>query len=311
MELLKDKSKDITTIVHKRKSKLYHAEHRAALAFIIIPVIGFLIFTMIPFFMSLYGSFTDWNGLGQMTFIGLTNYKNLVTDTYFWQTLGNTFYLMIGIPIGLILAFLLASALNRKIAGKNVFRVIYYIPVVSSLAAISILWQWAYNGDFGLVNQVLDIFGIEGPNWLQNVNTVKPAIIIMTVWKGLGYSMLLYLAAIQSVPRSFYEAAELDGASAFQRFKYITWPMVRPITFFLVVTNIIGGSQIFTEVNIMTPTGGPQYASATIVWYLWRQAFSNWKMGYASAMSVVLGILIFIITAIQFYINRKSDYKLD
>lgn len=295
----------------KSKSKLYNNEYRAAFLFILIPIIGFIIFTLFPFFVSLYGSFTDWNGIGQMNFTGLTNYKNLIKDPYFWKTLGNTFYLMLGIPVGLILSFLLASALNRKIVGKTFFRVIYYIPVVSSLAAISILWQWAYNGDFGLVNQALALIGVEGPNWLQNVNTIKPAIIIMTVWKGLGYSMLLYLAAIQSVPKTFYEAAELDGANALHRFKYITWPMVRPITFFLIVTNIIGGSQMFTEINIMTPTGGPQYSSATVVWYLWRQAFNNWKMGYASAISVVLGVLIFVITALQFHLNKRSDYKLD
>lgn len=303
--------KKVTTIKKVKKSNLYKSEHQAAFLFILIPIIGFVLFSMIPFFISLYASFTDWNGIGQMNFIGMKNYQNLIKDKYFWQTLSNTFYLMLGIPIGLMISFLLASALSRKIVGKTIFRVIYYIPVVSSLAAISILWQWAYNGDFGLVNQVLDLVGIEGPNWLQNVNTVKPAIIIMAVWKGVGYSMLLYLAAIQSVPRTFYEAAELDGASAFQRFRYITWPMVKPITFFLIVTNIIGGSQIFTEINIMTPTGGPQYASASVVWYLWRQAFSNWKMGYASAISVVLGIIIFIITALQFYMNRRSSYKLD
>lgn len=294
-----------------RKSSLYKAEHRVAFLFILIPILGFIIFALIPSLISLYASFTDWNGISQMNFIGLENYKKLFQDEYFWKTLGNTFYLMLGIPIGLVLSFLLASALSRKIKGRTIFRVIYYIPVISSLAAISILWQWAYNGDFGLVNQALNLIGVEGPNWLQNVNTVKPAIIIMTVWKGVGYSMLLYLAAIQSIPRTYYEAADLDGASAFQRFKYITWPMVKPITFFLVVTNIIAGSQIFTEINIMTPTGGPQYSSATVVWYLWREAFNNLNMGYASAIAVILGILIFFITVIQFYINRKSDYKLD
>ena len=148
----------------KSKSKLYNNEYRAAFLFILIPIIGFIIFTLFPFFVSLYGSFTDWNGIGQMNFTGLTNYKNLIKDPYFWKTLGNTFYLMLGIPVGLILSFLLASALNRKIVGKTFFRVIYYIPVVSSLAAISILWQWAYNGDFGLVNQALALIGVEGPN---------------------------------------------------------------------------------------------------------------------------------------------------
>lgn len=305
------------TISEKKKktffrhdSKLYREEHRAAFLMIIIPVIGFAIFTLIPLGYSIFASFTNWNGLGAMTFTGLRNFQLMIKDNYFWQTLGNTFYLMLGIPIGLILSFLLASALSRGLKGTTFFRVVYYIPVISSLAAIAIMWQWAYNGDYGLVNQVLALVGIKGPNWLQNVHTVKPAIIAMSVWKGLGYSMLLYLAAIQSVPKSFYEAADLDGANAFQKFKNITWPMCRPVTFFLIITNVIGGSQIFTEINIMTPTGGPEYSSATIVWYIWQKAFKNFQMGYASAMSMILGILIFIITALQFYVNRKSDYKL-
>ncbi|MBM7708900.1 carbohydrate ABC transporter permease [Enterococcus lemanii] len=246
-----------------------------------------------------------------MNFIGIANYKKMFRDDYFYKTLYNTAYLMLGIPIGLMLSFLLASALSRKIKGTTIFRTIYYIPVISSLAAISILWQWAYNGDFGLVNQVLAIFGIDGPNWLQNAATVKPAIIIMTVWKGLGYSMLLYLAAIQSVPKDYYEAAELDGASSIQKFKNITWPMVRPITFFLIVTNIIGGSQIFTEINIMTPNGGPKYSSATVVWYIWQKAFKNWQMGYASSMAVILAVIVFVVTALQFYMDRRSSYKID
>ncbi|WP_423189094.1 carbohydrate ABC transporter permease [Alkalibacterium sp. f15] len=304
-------SEGISTFTRKRKSNLFKNEHRYALIFVLPPVIGFMLFALVPLLISFYASFTNWNGLRQMSFIGLENYRNLFSDSYFWTTLGNTFYLMLGIPIGLTLSFLLALALNRKIPGKNTFRVIYYIPVVSSLAAISILWQWAYNGDFGLFNQALAYIGIDGPNWLQNTATIKPAIILMTVWKGLGYSMLLYLAAIQSVPRTFYEAASLDGASSFQRLVYITWPMVKPVTFFLIVTNIIGGAQMFTEINIMTPTGGPMYSSATLVWYLWQQAFNYWKMGYASAMSVVLGLLIFTITALQFYMDRKSSYKLD
>jgi multiple sugar transport system permease protein len=173
------------------------------------------------------------------------------------------------------------------------------------------MWQWAYNGDFGLINQVLDIFGIDGPNWLQNKDTVKPAIMIMTIWKGLGYSMLLYLAAIQSVPASLYEAAALDGANAFQKFRAITIPMVKPVTFFLVVTSIIGGAQVFIEVNIMTPEGGPEFSSATIVWYIWRQAFNYSDMGYASAMAITLGLLVFIVTAIQFRMNARNNFSVE
>ncbi|MFC5630330.1 MULTISPECIES: carbohydrate ABC transporter permease [Streptococcus] len=295
----------------KKKSNLYAHEHRVAFMFVILPVIGFLVFSLLPFLYSVYASLTDWNGLGRMNFIGLENFQRLVRDPYFYQTMGNTIFLMIGIPIGLLVSFALASALSRGIKGTTIFRTVYYIPVISSLAAISILWQWAYNGDFGLINQVLDIFGIDGPNWLQNPVTVKPAIILMTIWKGLGYSMLLYLAAIQSVPKTFYEAAELDGASPFQKFTNITWPMVRPVTFFLIVTNIIGGAQIFTEINIMTPTGGPKYSSATVVWYIWQKAFKNWQMGYASSMALVLAVIVFIVTAIQFWMNSRSEYTID
>lgn len=237
-------------------SSLYKNEHRVAFLMILPPVIGFLIFTLFPAAYAVFASFTDWNGIGQMNWVGLRNFQVMLTDNYFWKSLWNTFFMMIGIPIGLILSFILASALSRGLKGTTFFRTIYYIPVISSLAAIAIMWQWAYNGDYGLVNQVLALVGIKGPNWLQNVHTVKPAIVAMSVWKGLGYSMLLYLAAIQSVPQTFYEAAELDGANSWQKFKNITWPMCKPVTFFLVITNIIGGSQLFTEVNIMTPTGG-------------------------------------------------------
>lgn len=301
----------MSTVKAKKKSNLYAHEYRVAFMFVILPVIGFLVFSLLPFLYSIYASLTDWNGLGRMNFIGMENFQKLIHDPYFYKTMWNTLFLMLGIPIGLILSFALASALSRGIKGTTIFRTIYYIPVISSLAAISILWQWAYNGDFGLVNQVLDIFGIDGPNWLQNPTTVKPAIILMTVWKGLGYSMLLYLAAIQSVPKTFYEAAELDGATAFQKFRNITWPMVKPVTFFLIVTNIIGGSQIFTEINIMTPTGGPEYSSATIVWYIWQKAFKNWQMGYACSMALVLAVIVFAVTALQFWINSRSEYTVD
>lgn len=293
----------------RRTSTLYRREHRVTAAFIAPPLLGFLIFVIAPFLYSVYASFTNWNMLSSPTWVGFANYVQAFNDPYFLKSLYNTFFYMIGIPIGLVISLTLALAMNRRMPGQSFFRSIYYVPVVSSLAAVSILWQWAYNGDFGLVNQALAVFGIDGPNWLQDVRTVKPALIIMAVWKGLGYSMLLYLAALQSVPRTLYEAAELDGAGSFKRFLHITLPMVRPVTFFLVVTSIIGGSQIFTEINIMTPTGGPEFSSASVVWYIWRQAFSNLQMGYASAMAVLLGTLVFAITAFQFWLNARNSHE--
>ncbi|WP_379160912.1 carbohydrate ABC transporter permease [Paenibacillus sp. sgz5001063] len=293
------------------KSNLYRKEKIYGFLFILPPLLGLLIFTLYPMIYSIYGSFTDWDGLGQMNLIGLSNFKDLLTDELFHKALFNTLFMMLGIPIGIVLALLLALGLNRGVPGTTAFRVIYYVPVISSLAAVSIMWNWAYNGDYGLVNQFLDLFGISGPNWMANKFTVKPALIIMAVWKGVGYTMLLYLAALQSVSRSYYEAAELDGANGFKAFWHITWPMVRPVTFFIIVTNIIGGSQIFTEMNIMTPTGGPEYASASVVFYIWQKAFGNFQMGYASAMAVVLGFFIFVVTLIQFRMNEKQSFDVD
>jgi multiple sugar transport system permease protein len=301
----------MSTTTPVRRSRLHRREHRAALAMVAIPIVGFLVFTGYPLVFSVYASFTKWNGLSEPVFNGIANFVEMANDRYFWQAMGNTIFYMIGIPIGLVLSLLLALALNRKMRGTTFFRTVYYVPVISSLAAVAILWQWAYNGDFGLVNQVLALFGIDGPNWLQNPDTVKPAIIIMAVWKGLGYSMLLYLAALQSVPRHLYEAAALDGAGAFPQFRHITVPMLNPVTFFLVVTSIIGGAQIFIEINIMTPTGGPEFSSASIVWYIWQKAFNYLQMGYATAMSVVLGLLVFVVTAIQFRLNRRFQFSID
>lgn len=292
-------------------SRLHRSEHRWALAFVAAPVIGYLMFTLYPVGFAVYASLTNWNGLGVMRFVGLDNYVRLFSDANFLESLYNTFFYMLGIPIGLALSLALAVAMNRKIVGLTAFRTIYYVPVISSLAAIAILWQWAYNGDFGLVNQALALVGIDGPNWLASTFWAKPAIILMAIWKGLGFSMILYLAAIQSVPRSLYEAAQLDGADGWQRFRSITLPMVRPVTFFLVVTNVIAGAQLFTEINIMTPSGGPEYSTASAVWHIWRQAFRYQQMGYATAMAIVLGLLILVITLIQFRLNRRNSFDID
>ena len=292
-------------------SRLHRSENRWALAFVAAPVIGYLLFTLYPVGFAVYASLTNWNGLGVMRFVGLDNYVRLFSDANFLESIYNTFFYMIGIPIGLAVSLALAVAMNRKIVGLTAFRTIYYVPVISSLAAIAILWQWAYNGDFGLVNQALALVGIDGPNWLASTFWAKPAIILMAIWKGLGFSMILYLAAIQSVPRSLYEAAQLDGANGWQRFRTITLPLVRPVTFFLVVTNVIGGAQLFTEINIMTPTGGPEYSTASAVWHIWRQAFKYQQMGYATAMAIVLGLLILVVTLIQFRLNRRNSFDID
>lgn len=295
----------------QKSSGLHRDEKVWGGIFITPPVIGFALFALAPLMFSFYAAFTHWNGLSSPLFSGTANFERMMSDPQFWTALGNTLFLMLGIPIGLFISLLLAMALNRPLPGRAAFRVIYYLPGVSSVAAISILWQWALNGDFGLINQLLAMIGIEGPNWLNEKAWVKPALIIMGVWKGIGFSTLLYLAALQSVPRNLLEAAELDGAGVISRFRHITVPMLRPVTFFLVVTGIIGGAQMFAEINIMTPTGGPEFGSATIVWYIWQQGFQNLKLGYATAMSLVLGLMIFAVTAFQFWLNSRNVFTVE
>ncbi len=293
----------------KPKNKgLHYEESKTGYLFVLPPILGFFIFALGPLVFSVIAGFTDWNGLGSMHFVGFANYKEIFTDGRFWQSLWNTIYMMIGIPIGLILALLLALAMNRDMFGAKAYRVIYYIPVVSSVTAIAILWRWVYNGDYGLLNQILyDLFKIKGPNWLANESTVKISIVMMMVWKGLGYTILLYLAAIQAIPKSYYEAAQLDGANAFQILKNITVPLLKPITFFIVITGIIGGSQVYVEPSIMVDNGGPSYSAATIVYYLWQKAFKESRMGYACAVAWILAMFIFVVTFVQFRHNMKTD----
>lgn len=287
----------------KKMSKAAFKEHCHGLAFVAPPVIGFLIFMAFPIAFAFIASLTKWNGMNDMldNFVGFRNYIKLFTDEKFWKVLLNTIVYMIGIPIGMFLGILIAMGMNRKIKGIRVLRTMYYIPVISSLVAVSILWMWVFNYDFGVLNSIIKaISGQHGPNWLGDEFWVKVAMIIFMVWKGLGTSIILYLSGLQSIPRDYYEAAKIDGASGWKLFKNITWPLVSPVTFYLLITGIIGGFQVFVEIVVMVPNGGLNYSAATVVFYLYQKAFDNRQLGYGSAMAFVLAIIIFIITAINF-----------
>lgn len=295
------------------RPKRWNREARVGLLFVLLPVAQFFLFAFGPLAFSLFAGFTDWSSMGDLNVVGLDNFAEIFQDEKFWKALFNTFYYMIGIPIGMIIALLLAMAMNRDMPGAKVFRVIYYIPVVSSIVAVAILWRWVYNGDFGILNQILaDWFHVKGPNWMYNVDTVKPALIAMMVWKGVGFSALLYLAGLQNIPKSYYEAAQIDGATPWSMFRNITYPLIGPITFFIVITSVIGGSQLFIEPSIMTDFGGPDYSAATIVFYLWDKAFgSGYRLGYACAVAWILAIIIFFVTLVQFRLAPKNDNTME
>ena len=301
----------------KEKTKLSamaKKEERWAWLFIASPFIGFLLFMAYPIVFAVIASGSKWTGLNSLwgNMVGFGNYIKILHDKHFWQALLTTVIYMIGIPIGMILGMTIAMGLNRKIPGKRVLTTMYYVPVVSSLVAVSILWAWVFNYDYGLLNGIYKaITGTHGPNWLGDETMVKVSLIIFMVWKGLGSSIILYLAGLQNIPRDYYEAAMIDGANGWQKFKSITLPLLSPVTFYILITSMIGGFQVFVEVKVMTPSGGPNYSAATVVFYLTEKAFDNWQLGYGCAVAVILAIIIFIITAINFKGQNKWVKTID
>lgn len=294
-------SKQNSQPTKKKMSKAAFKEHCFGLAFVAPPFIGFLIFMAFPIVFAFVASLTKWNGMNNMLdhFIGFENYVKLFTDERFWKVMAHTVIYMIGIPIGMFLGIFIAMGMNRKIKGIKVLRTMYYVPVISSLVAVAILWAFVYK-DEGLLNLIIRaLTGHKGLNWLGDQQLVLVSMIIFMVWKGLGTSIILYLSGLQSIPKDYYEAARIDGASGWRLFKNITWPLVSPVTFYLLITGMIGGFQVFVEVLVMLPNGGVNYSAATVVFYLYDKFAAN-KYGYASAMAFLLAIFIFIITAINF-----------
>ncbi|KUK23122.1 MAG: Binding-protein-dependent transport systems inner membrane component [Thermotoga petrophila] len=272
-----------------------------------------LIFSIIPIFFSLTLSFTDFNifaliDWSRARFVGLENFRTLFQDELFWRALFNTFYcLIIAMPVTTILALLNAILMNRKdLKFKTLFRIFFFLPFVTNTVAIAVVWAWIFNPNYGILNWFLGLLGIKGPNWLGDPRWAMPAIIILVVWKGLGYNTLLFLAGLQNIPEQLYEAARLDGANAWQRFWYVTLPMLRPTTVFVTTMMIIGYLQLFEEPYMLTQ-GGPVNSTLSVVLYLYRQGFKFYKFGYASAIAVVLFLIIIALTLIRLKIAKHVE----
>lgn len=290
-------------------TKMRKKERIIGLLFVTPMYLQFLIFMLFFMIYSLIKSFTNWNIVaGTNDFVGFSNYIELFKDPVFGTSVYNTVYMMIGIPIGMLLALLLAMALNRNMLGKNTFRVIFYLPAISSAVAIALLWRWIYNSEYGILNLFLNsAFGIKGPAWLNDAVWLKPSMMVMGIWRGVGSTMILYLAGLQNVPKDYYEAIEIDGGNAFHKFRYITLPLITPVSFFILITGVIGGLQAFSDQYIMTGVG-PQYSALTIVYYLWNKGFAENSMGFACAVSWILSIGILIVTILQFKLSDKWVY---
>lgn len=271
-------------------------------------VILFGIFTVYPVFAALVLSFNEYDMMSPMKYVGLQNYRELFADPTFIKVLGNTFvFSIVTVPVGIIISLFLAIALDQKLAGIRFYRTAYFLPTITSMVAIAMVWQWIYNPDFGLLNYILGLVGIQGPNWLSSEKWAMPAVMITSVWKGLGFNMLLFLAGLQSINQTYYEAADIEGANWWAKFSRITIPLLSPTTFFVTVMAFISSFQVFDSVFMMTQ-GGPARSTSVIVHYLYQNAFQYFRFGYACAMAYVLFAIVFVLTMIQMIVQKKWVY---
>jgi len=261
--------------------------------------LGLGIFFYLSLGISFFISFSKWDVLTSPEWVGLQNYIYLFKDPVFQKTLWNTVrYALMVVPLGMIVSLTLALALNTKIRFQKIYRLIYFLPVLTMPVTISIIWKWIYNPDFGPLNLFLHLFGFGRLLWLSDVNLAMPALVLMDIWMGSGYGMIIYLAGLQNIPREFYEAAEVDGANYWQKLFYITLPLLTPTLFFSMVTSLISAFQVFDIVYTMTK-GGPQESTRTMVYTIFDNGFHFFKMGLASAAAWILFAIILVVTIIQ------------
>ena len=284
----------------------------SAIPFMLPSLAGMVIFSILPIIISIVISFTKWNGLDRLTgrtlkdnFIGFENYREILCTSEFWKVLGHTcYYIVLYIPLVLIMSLLIATILNKSMKGITTFRVMYYIPVLTSWVAASLIWKWVLSPQYGVLNQILGIIGITGPDWLTNKVWAMPAIVLASVWKDMGFYGLFLLSGLKAIDTGYYEAAEMDGAGKVKQFFKITIPMLSPSMFFCIIMALINAFQLFPQVQIMTE-GGPNGATQVMVERIYTYGFKYFKMGYASAYSWLLFVIIFILTLIQMKLQNK------
>lgn len=291
---------------------------RAALPFLLPSLIGFFVFSLIPIAATLLISLTSWDGLSRLTlasdfqgfmkqyYVGFQNYASIFTGDEFWQVIRNTLkFVVLYIPLMLVVSLGVAAILNSKVHGVGFFRVVYYIPVITSWVAGSLIWRWVLNPQYGILNAMLSAVGIQGPQWLQSPQWAMPAIVLASVWKDMGYFGLMLLAGLQGINRDYYEAAAIDGAGRVKRFFKITLPLLTPTIFFVLIISMINSFQIFPQVVIMTPDGGPGGSTMVMVERIYKYGFTYYKMGVASALSWILFVIIMILTFVQMKLQHR------
>ena len=281
-------------------------------AFIAPWLIGFLIFTVGPMIASLVISMHSWSMLSPPGWVGLENYQSIIAeDSLFVTTLWNTaFYVVLSVPLGIAIGLALAILLHNKLPGMGFFRTMLFLPSITNIVAASVLWLWVFNPEFGLLNTFLRWLGIQGPLWLQSEAWAKPSLVIMSLW-GVGGTTIIFLAALQGIPQELHEAASLDGAGPVRRFFHITIPMISPAIFFSSIMGVIGSFQVFAQAFVMTGTsqpgseGGPNNSTLFLVLYIYKKAFQEFRMGYASALAWLLFFIILVFTTLQTRLSKE------
>lgn len=297
----------------KKKQKLNLKTTKSAAYFFLAPALSAIfIFFFIPVIAAFIISFTDFDiytlgNFSTLRFIGFNNYIKLLKDELFWTALGNTFYfVVVAGPLSIAVSLIAALMLNSKLVKfKSLFRLLYFLPVVTTLVAVAIVWRFIYHPNFGILNFLLSIVGINPIDWLGDPDWAMPSIILLAVWKNFGYNMIIFIAGLQNIPEELYEAADIEGANAFQKFKHITLPMLAPTTIFVSIITMIGYFQLFAEPYVMTQ-GGPLNKTLSIVQYMYQEGFRWWNMGYSASIAFVLFIIIFIGTLIQFKVQKLN-----
>ncbi len=285
---------------NSKRRRRERVEWLSGYAFLAPSFIVLAVFTYFPVAYALGLSFFKWRILrGDPTFNGLTNYQLLLASEDFWQAIWNTVYFAVGsIPTGMAIALFIAILLNRPMRALSIYRTAYFLPTVTSMVAVSVVWMWIYHPDVGLMNYFLELVHLPAIRWLNDPRWAMPALILLGVWKGLGYNVIIYLAGLQNIPQHLYEAAQIDGANRWQLFRHITWPLLTPTSFLILVMAVINSFQAFTEFHVMTQ-GGPLGSTTVIVYYLYQQAFQQFNMGYGSAVAIALFLIILGLTLIQ------------
>ena len=290
-------------------------EQKVSYLFIALPFTLFFVFQLAPVFISFFWSFTRYDVVHPAGFVGLANYRNILfNDPLFWKAMRNTVIYVVGVvPVGVSLALLLAVALDQKIKFKNFFKSMFFLPTVTAIIAVSVIWKWMYAGEkYGLINYFIMKLGLHPVDWLASPTWLLPSIMIMSIWAGVGYSMILFLAGLQTIPNVMYEAAEIDGAGFWKKFFHVTLPLLKPTIVFVTMMSFIFSFQVFEQVYVMTGgqggIGGVLDSALTIVAYLYDKGFVKFQMGYASALAYIIFLCIFVLTIVN---NRLVGSKVE